>query len=697
MSNQNDYAESSTTTVHDTTGRDDASTNPNVNSVFSPSRSTKPAVHNNATSDEINNRSSRNDQRNSPEPLEDPIVAATASLEDYRDVDERLEDYSLDFEKLSTAQFTGDNSDGDDSLPGSRQEELLDVGGPEDFTINMGKYLFGHVDPIGKATAEEQDAEEAVGDDDQQQGRGLEDSEFDPPPTDTSTPCMRRNEREEIGPEEARTGSAAADNTSTNETINGFTRQIAELQKTVNDRDERLEEMQPTAQQIERLQTEVHRKPVELGELLRAKNDHEMLLGEQVRWVQKQCDEKEASLQQQKSSLDVSGINAISEQIATVQRQLYDVRQQLESQHDDIHRQLQNGFSLSDQDAKTTLLRHQLDSAQDQLKSQNGILEQVTTKLRDVTTAKELELQQKQSDLEGLKAQTTEQLLDIERIATDVDQSNTQYKKLESRFLSLEDLNGQLEEKIQTLEEQLRAQKQALEETVAADLPIPKTTGNDFTELAHSPEDERSRQEVMQLKAELDKATASKNDMDAELTRSKQQASQLQTRLSMIEADKLTLAKHAEELHSKLEDSELNHADALRKIADLARRLQQLAAAEKHEKTLRSELTAQQEALLQAQDGENKRLMNLVAIKDEAAAVVDQRIARALDKREKEWRRREEILLREMDRMGNALMISWAENEAEGKNKLEGVAADGRIRYRYKYAKKEGKKGESRK
>ena len=78
-----------------------------------------------------------------------------------------------------------------------------------------------------------------------------------------------------------------------------------------------------------------------------------------------------------------------------------------------------------------------------------------------------------------------------------------------------------------------------------------------------------------------------------------------------------------------------------------------------------------------------------MAAKDETAAALDARIARSVEKREREWERRVEMLLKERERMGRALMWTWGEKEVGEKSKENVYAEDGRKLkqgYRYKYA-----------
>ncbi|KAF7167116.1 hypothetical protein CNMCM6106_002801 [Aspergillus hiratsukae] len=98
---------------------------------------------------------------------------------------------------------------------------------------------------------------------------------------------------------------------------------------------------------------------------------------------------------------------------------------------------------------------------------------------------------------------------------------------------------------------------------------------------------------------------------------------------------------------------------------------------------------------MQSLDAEVKRLQSVIAVKEEAAAALDERIARSVEKREKEWERRLDLLLKERERMAKALMWAWGEKEVG--DVKENFGEDGRRvgqAYRYKYAQRRGKEGQ---
>ena len=849
---------------------------PHVNSIFSPSRNGKSAIpvrvnagsmermtpdkmrlHNGSDRGDSNsnNRQEYGSEGNNDDRFRSGRPSRGASVADrlggYRSLDRQLDDYSLDFDKLSTVQFAVDHSDEDSiSLSDMRalleEKTLSDVGGPEDFTVNMDKYLFGearragrrHI-PVIPAAKEDVEREEHVGDEGREDGQdknGMgavpdeggpelsEESDFEPP-VDVSTPSqiVRTNDgpavKGGVQPEETELGSTVmmsnerhgrfSNSTGLDRVNDDMRRQIVELENSVKRKDEQLEMIRAsqTTKQIEHLQTELQHTMDEL----KAKHNSDASLREQVELLRKQCEEKDSILQ--KSSPATSDVSVLKGQLSVLQNQISDVQQRLESQHESVQKQLQNQLASFDLDEKTvaaiTPLCRQLDSVQDQLRRRDWMSEETSAKLRDAISAKDVLLHQQQSDIDDLKTQNEAQLLDIERLGTDVEQSSADYKDLENRFLLLEKETRPLEERNHSLEAEMKVQQNALN-AVAEDLPIQRTGGNTYSEIldlirdlwqsgavqhpeppipaqtSQSNEIElgQSKQEITQLTEELEKANVAKRDADAELSGAKQRITSLEELLNTITAENTQTTNatdelgsetddfdvehsngldtlyeqeeeeeeeerqkmpsepqhHAHEVNSNTRKSEIEHSDTLDRLfgqkeeekenqspprasqqataaqeethhielenlqnrhvaelstlrashADLVNKLdEQLLTAEERGRILESELQELRSSIAaqeRKQNEETKRLQNLVTIKDEAAAAVDERIARSLEKREAEWQRRVDSLLRDRERMGKALMLSWAEKEAREQGKKLGGEGDGGIPYRYKYA-----------
>lgn len=130
-----------------------------------------------------------------------------------------------------------------------------------------------------------------------------------------------------------------------------------------------------------------------------------------------------------------------------------------------------------------------------------------------------------------------------------------------------------------------------------------------------------------------------------------------------------------------------SHADSIRKL----RRL--LTAAEKQKALLESDLDAlrisskTKATQLDRLTAELEKVEQLVSIKDEAAASLDQRISQTFEMREREWERRIYMLLKERDHMSKALLWAWGEKEVPHITEPAGSSEPTRQGYRYKFAK----------
>ena len=709
-------------------------------------------------------------------------------------------------------------------LPGMKwfaeEDKVSEVGGPEDFTANLEKYLMGDDDDEDRLERgpEEQRVQEQEHDEDEneekeharerEQNSKLQSAENEAelgeysefgPPVDMSTPShlLHRTqsgiakdithlegieEDDEIEPavtpsvrkQRQRSLSSRFEE----ERSKDLHKQIADLQQALRERDEQLEknhnrvrEAASAGEQIRHLQTELQRKSVLLDELQVQGSDEE-LLREQVQLLQKQNQNREMSFRNSMNSTDIGAL-----------------RRQME----EMQKELQNRNTSTDLDAERmetiTHLRQQLSLSQDQLKKRDATLDETMAKLREVTTGKEQQLREKNTEIDSLRAQIDDQALEIEKLETDVDRANTDYQTLENRIASLETQNAPLEERNSTLEadltraqSQVTAQENALK-VMAADLPSGTGGQKTFTEILDlikdlDPQEEEPepflpgprsstreyeleyfRQEIAKLQNELNEKSQSEKTLRAELSQSREQATETQSLFKSIETENTRLTKRADDLKSnfdrvqrELQQLRIDHSTALQTIdrfqhqddttfqqpspppsppgphtqntnpnpntnAQTIAALQAshktqlktlqtlLSAAEKRESRLRSDLqslrtsntpnpTSAADPRLDTLSSEVERLQSIIAVKDETAAAIDAKIARSVEKREKEWERRVELLLRERERMGKALLWTWGEKEVGDHNKENVYAEDGRkLRqgYRYKYASPNGK------
>lgn len=465
----------------------------------------------------------------------DSPVLSRASSPDHaaRDLDARLADYSIDFSRFPSTQFGGDKED--DLLPDMKpaeEDKLSDVGGPEDFTANLERYLMGDDDDEEgeferKEVAKEQAADGRKQDEEQKQQEQQdkdqaheqpeqnskvqqptteneaelgEYSEFGPP-IDMSTPSHLLHRTagglakdvthlegiEEGSDDEINTAATPSaqkqrrlSDKAEEEKNDDLHRQLADLRQALQDRDEQVEknhkrvlEAASAGEQIRHLQAELQRKTTLLDELHEQRSDEE-LLREQVQLLQKQTHEQELSLQ--KSTVNATDMSTLQQQMAEMQKEL---------QNGNTHNNNLDAERLEN----IAHLRQQLGISQEQLKKKDATLDETIAKLKEVATAKEQQLREKNTEIDGLRAQIDDQSLEIEKLETDVERSNTAYQTLEGRISSLETKNRPLEEKNSTLEadltraqSQVTAQENALK-AMAADLPSGNGGQKTFTEI----------------------------------------------------------------------------------------------------------------------------------------------------------------------------------------------------------------------
>lgn len=625
------------TTSHDTVGASTLATPlfmpsspPHVNHSpeGSPQRARSPISH--RAADNIDDARS---------PTGSPPSSRASSLDRAaKELDARLADYTLDFDQFPSGQLSLDDRNdepfGESKLP--HEDQLSDVGGPEDFTANLEKYLMGDDDTfdhkdLGGVEEEDEPAREEQEpprpqsleqkqqeqQSSQLQQPAVEDeaelgeySEFAPVDMSTPSHLLRRGnafskevtqlenieEDPDDEPDTARTPSvrrhkptSSTDQTSMKDDL---LRRVAELKQIVQERDEQLEknhrrvlEAASAGEQIKHLQAELQKKTALLDEAYASRND-DALLREQIQLLQKQNEEKESLLQ--RSSINETGISALQEQIAELRKEFRD-------------RQAPTDID-SERLETIANLRQQLNLAQEQLKKRDITLDETLAKLNEVTTAKELQLREKNTETDGLKAQIDDHLLEIQKLEAEVDRANREYRTLEDRIATLEIRNRPLEEKNSTLEadlsraqSQVTAQENALK-AMAADLPweTGRNTYEDILELINSmpirseavPKDsssgelelEQLREELTKLRTEQERASSTQKALETQLKRSQEQAAEAQSLINSIEGENTRLSKRVEELKSSLDKAgrELNEMrDEYSEAQDTIQRLQE--------------------------------------------------------------------------------------------------------------------------
>ncbi|KAJ5948956.1 hypothetical protein N7454_002263 [Penicillium verhagenii] len=519
------------------------------------------------------------------------------------DLDARLAEYTLDFGQFPSGQFGNGEDIPLPDLKNDEDERLSDVGGPEDFTANMEKYLMGEaMSSARKSRANETsaDAGSVLRSSLRSRQPAVEEepdlgeySEFEPP-VDMSTPShvLHRTSTlakdstrlDGIDEEDSNDGlpspgrsSRKMSNASRDDMLDREERlqeRIAQLEEEAHDRDDqllknrnRLLEAASAGEQIRHLQTEIQRKNDQIEDM-GTKEAELATLRERVLSLQREAAERE-KLQQAVSQAPDFG---------PIQQQIRDMQHQLQSQ--DSH------SSLDAERLETiTHLRQQLHITQEQVKQRDASLEETLARLREVTHAKELQLHEKNAEIDHFKAVLDDQALENERLDTELSRANADYEALEDRLTDLEIKNQPLEERNQSLEadltrvqSQVEAQETALK-AVAADLPMSnrstyseildliKDLGPPESELdpaspvqhkfpvntvAHSLGNDSLGDEIAKFQQEIQDATGAQKAAEVEANRLREQAVETQTLIKTIESENLRLATRVEELTTTL-------------------------------------------------------------------------------------------------------------------------------------------------
>lgn len=776
------------TTTHDTVGASTLAA-PDL-SPSSPSPSEHPPID---SPDRLPSPASSPGARS---PSGSPPSTRQASLERAaQELDARLAEYTVDFNQLPGGrdEALDEKPDDDDA------DRLSAVGGPEDFTANLERYLLGEDDSIDQDVEEDKDQEQpeeqfnqetrmAQSQENEQQERPAatqphqpavedeaelgEDSEFGPP-VDMSTPShlLRRtngptrniSHMEDIEEDPNDEPSLVATPTTqkpkspvdkSEQANEDLKRQVYNLTQAVRDRDEQLElnkkrilESPSAGEEIKHLRAELQRKTARLEELQEHHADR------MTSW---------------RSSAQASDFSALQRQIADMQKALHSRSPQADIDAERLE--------------TIAMLRQQLSLTQEQLRKRDTVLDDTLASLKQVTAAKEQQLHEKNAEADRLRSQMDAQRMEIEKLDKDASRANREYRLLEDQMVLLETKNRPLEEKNSTLEADLaRSQEQeSALKAMAKGLPTdpPGGTYSEILELIKDlgqpnndrfarPRDgsdqelEQIYEELLKLRTESGERDATNKTLEEQLSHAHDQAAESQLFIQTIEAENTRLTEQADDLKSTLDKSQddvkrlrTEHSEAVETIerlqesqaaqsqtrtqkqqpsppstphtntnnleathkaqianlktahataistlrsahADSTRKLRALlSASEDREADLRAELenntpNQENEELTQEQDDskhnaeieslqtEITRLHSVITSKDETAAAMDLRIAKSVEKREREWERRVELLLKEREKMGKALLWTWGEKEvphsrdkaADGKGK----------------------------
>jgi DNA repair exonuclease SbcCD ATPase subunit len=655
------------------------------------------------------------------------------------DLDKRLSQYTVDWNKFAGG-VRRDIQDADEDDPGP------EFGGPEDFTFNIDQYLNGSTPlPNRQSDADDLDAEEDMLPDSpsprprhhhhHEEG---EESEFGPP-VDMSTPShlmwrknaslgrgeeTRLEDIEETFPsspekEDGKGGNGLEES----RTFTTVLREIEYLHEQRRDRDEKIRQnekkLASITEEVEFLREELQRKSSLLTEA-NAKVGEEAALREQLKQQHEQNEKRATSDEDD------------ARELVKLRKELEDARDQLKKRDEALE---ESGTKLSELTASSELRQRQKNTEIEDLKAQ--------------INERELEITEAEDEMAEMKGQ-----YDIFKDRIDT---------LETRNSPLEEKNILLEKELNLAKVELVAQKNALsnlatELSIEIERKEYKEIVSSIQRLfqERKKSDQGSSTEIEELKGKLDKAQSSlqqhaadKQLAEAEWRRSQDLLGESRSLITTIEGENTRLAAQIQELKSSLtktrEETNLlkeqppppviqtpNNSDQINALHeshraetqtlrdthmhatrdlhtsynDTIRHLRSLlSATEKRESELHNQLlttqssTSSQSNEIASLKTQVQQLQSTLALKEEASADMDKLIARSIEKREREWERRTEVLLKERDKMGKALMWAWGEKEV-GKTssssrhakKSEGAAEPAGEKhekhgqgYRYKY------------
>jgi chromosome segregation ATPase len=131
----------------------------------------------------------------------------------------------------------------------------------------------------------------------------------------------------------------------------------------------------------------------------------------------------------------------------------------------------------------------------------------------------------------------------------------------------------------------------------------------------------------------------------------------------LCEAHRLEIQNLREINTTSINDLRTSYNDTIQHLRAI------LSTSEKRAASLHNQLletqstTSAQSAEILSLKSEIENLHSTLALKEETSAEMDKMIAKSIEKREREWERRTELLLKERNKMGKALMWAWGEKE----------------------------------
>ncbi|EED18020.1 spindle pole body associated protein SnaD, putative [Talaromyces stipitatus ATCC 10500] len=658
-------------------------------------------------------RDSDND-RTSPSGENNQLTAAGSNGIATLDIDKRLSQYTIDWNK-----FPGGSKDKIEDVF-EDEDQGPEFGGPEDFTLNLEKYLNGMTSPVDRKHREDDpDSEEEVLPDyspspsprprhHHSQVEG-EESEFGPP-VDMSTPShLMRRKNYGSGKEETRledieesvfSSPEKGDSPSKHDKEGGmeesrtFTtvlREIEDLHEQRRDRDEKIREnekqLASAREEIENLRAELQLKDSLLSEANNRRAEEDALR-EQLKILKQKADEEAASNED-----DAKEIMKLQEELKDAREEISKRDEALEDSNselqlrqknteiDDLKAQIdEKELQSADADEELADMQRQYDTLKDRIESletrnspleeKNILLEKELAKVRSevalqrnavLTLAVDLSIEIEGKDYAEVIRILQQQLKEMKKSSQDKGKSTQIEEELQSKLSEAQSVLQRSATEKEVAETEWKRSKDLLAETRSL---ITTIEGENIRLIARIQELNsnltKAREEIDRLKEQHRHELASINSVrqlpvQASITSSETQA--------LREAHQLEIQNLREINNNSINDLRTSYNDSIQHLRSM------LSTSEKRATELHNQLSTSQSTIstqsneIAALKSKVQQLQSTLSLKEETSAEMDKMLAKSIEKREREWERRTELLLRERDKMGKALMWAWGEKE----------------------------------
>ena len=621
---------------------------------------------------------------------------------------------------------------------GDLEKERDEVGsedeGPEDFTVNMEKWMRGGeklkkkeceeaLDEGGEANEDPQDYTQELRVD-----QGLpEENVFEPLGTSTPAPLKNHAIIEEGVQEEARLQAPPLSRMNTEMIQDQAAEEVFERISALQAEVERMrledEERRLAYQEVEQENEFLRNERAELLERHEAEKDvlkrqHSQLTDhwkEQLRLKEKEVNAlsppKVASLRakfepavQELASVKADAESnkiAADEKINTLEKELYAAQEELKEQQD-------AEIAKMAAEHRTRALAEELQTAQEEIRRYQGQMESIHEANAATIKSLSAELETKNNEIALERKESIHRSNEAVSLTESIDQKDQELRTLNNEIkavkMELDHAHEQLAETrriVETVEDEndrlvqqndrqaqdiadlaKRISAQGVDKVTAEpfdekrdDPAVEHVDANDIDEAAGSDVLERIEQEesaLTKLKAEHAKEL---QNLRSALLKAGEGMQKREARLTNTHREEITSLNQRIATLQKQHDETSKAADTSmeNELRSAIRVLN--ARLEKANAALSSSKAEAEEARQAAEDAQKTNAI--------VNAKLEARFAEAVEAREREWRRRVRLLFREREKMGKALMWSWGREEEGAKG-----STDREQPYRYRFATK---------